>query len=68
MTVALPIEYGSLNVNSVLGGLLFYREAGLMDGRQMGLALGGCALILLGIAWPFVVRPRAAGRAHRAEI
>lgn len=48
-TVALPIEYGALNVGNLLSGLLFYDEASYMEGWQVGLALGGCCIILVGI-------------------
>ena len=48
-TVALPIEYGALNVGNLLSGLLFYDESSYMEGWQIGLALGGCFIILLGI-------------------
>ena len=49
-TVALPIEYGALNAGNLVGGLLVYAEDGYMEGWQIGLAIGGLCLILLGIA------------------
>ena len=54
-TVALPVEYGTLNIANVGTGLLFYAEYAAMDGRQLALVISGCAVILLGIAagqWP----------------
>ena len=48
-TVALPIEYGALNAGNIASGLLFYRESQYMEGWQIGMALGGCAVILFGI-------------------
>lgn len=48
-TVALPIEYGALNVGNLLSGLLFYDEGSYMEAWQVGLALVGCCIILLGI-------------------
>ena len=48
-TVALPIEYGALNAGNIASGLLFYGEAQYMRPWQVGMALGGCAVILLGI-------------------
>lgn len=49
-TVALPIEYGALNVCSVMAGLLFYDEARYMSRWQLGLVLGGTGIVMLGIA------------------
>ena len=65
MTVALPIEYGSLNFFSVLGGLGFYNEIRVMTTRQLGLALGGLAVIIAGIATPFVAIALKAQRERR---
>jgi len=48
-TVALPIEYGALNVASVLAGLLFYDEYQYMDDWQLALALAGVCIIVAGI-------------------
>ena len=48
-TVALPIEYGALNAGNIASGLLFYGESQYMAPWQVGMALGGCAVILLGI-------------------
>ena len=39
VTLALPIEYGALNFFSVLGGLLFFREADHMAETQLHLLL-----------------------------
>ena len=49
-TLALPIEYGALNLFSVLGGLLFFGEGEYMEAWQLSLVLSGCGIILLGIA------------------
>ena len=48
-TVALPIEYGALNAGNIASGLLFYGESQYMQAWQVSMALGGCAIILLGI-------------------
>ena len=49
-TIALPIEYGALNVCSVAAGLLFYDEARYMQRWQLGCVLGGAAIVMAGIA------------------
>jgi hypothetical protein len=49
-TIALPIEYGALNVCSVAAGLLFYDEARYMQRWQLGCVLGGAAIVMVGIA------------------
>ena len=48
--VALPIEYGALNVCNMLSGLLLYGEGRHMQGWQITMAVSGGATILLGIA------------------
>ena len=50
VSVALPIEYGSLNAFSVLSGLLFYDEHIYMQPWQLALQVVGCVAILIGIA------------------
>lgn len=49
-TLALPIEYGSLNLFSVIGGLLFYQEGSYMESWQLALVLSGAGVMMLGIA------------------
>ena len=48
-TVALPVEYGSLNAANVCTGLLFYAEHERMSGEQIALILCGLCVILVGI-------------------
>merc|ERR1712107_916596 len=48
-TVALPVEYGTLNAATVLTGLLFYKEHVYMNQQQLTLVLLGAAIIVLGI-------------------
>ena len=48
-TIALPIEYGALNVCSVAAGLLFYDEGRFMKRWQLALVLSGTATVVLGI-------------------
>jgi len=48
-TVALPIEYGALNAGNLLGGMLVYAEEECMEGWQIGLAVVGLLIILVGI-------------------
>ena len=49
VSVALPIEYGSLNAFSVILGLLFYDEYNFMTTPQLVGQIIGCALIFGGI-------------------
>jgi len=49
VSIALPIEYGSLNMCTVLSGLLFYEEHVYMQTWQLTMQIVGAALILLGI-------------------
>ena len=50
VSVALPVEYGAVNLGAVLVGLLFFDEYYWMAPWQLALQLVGCALILAGIA------------------
>ena len=47
-TVALPIEYGSLNLASVIGGLLFFQEERYMEPWQLQAVLAGCGTMICG--------------------
>ena len=49
-TVALPIEYGAVNVGAVLTGMLFYDEWQYMETWQIVMQVVGCVAILVGIA------------------
>ena len=68
MQVALPIEYGALNVCSVMAGLLFYDEAQYMSRWQLGLVLGGTGIVMLGIAMSLRSTLRAVDMTHRGSI
>merc|ERR1719401_2659530 len=48
-TLALPVEYGTLNAASVLTGLLFYQEHTYMSNWQLAAVIVGSAIILGGI-------------------
>ena len=50
VTVALPIEYGTLGFANVLTGLLFYGEHLTAKPWQLGMIIAGCSVIILGIA------------------
>ena len=67
-TVALPIEYGALNVCSVMAGLLFYDESHYMSRWQLGLVLGGAAVVLMGIAMSLRSTLKAVGMTRRGSI
>jgi hypothetical protein len=56
VSVALPVEYGAVNVGAVLTGLLFYDEYLWMEPWQLTLQIVGCSLILIGIAVPMLTR------------
>ena len=47
--MALPIEYGTMNMAAVLSGLLFYDEAKTANSWQLGLAIASVGMVLLGI-------------------
>jgi len=47
-TLALPIEYSTLNIFSVIGGLLFFQEVDYMTDQQRTLALVGCLIMTIG--------------------
>ena len=47
-TLALPIEYSTLNIFSVIGGLLFFQEIDYMTDLQVTLALVGCLIMTIG--------------------
>ena len=49
-TRALPIEYGTVHVCSVLAGIIFYREYVYMSETQLALALCGLAIVMCGVA------------------
>jgi len=48
-TLALPVEYGMVNVASVCSGLIFYNEMKYMEAWQVVLSIAGLAIILSGI-------------------
>lgn len=48
-TIALPIEYGTVNACSVCSGLIFYGEQEYMEGWQLALNVAGLLIILVGI-------------------
>mmetsp|Transcript_30337 Transcript_30337/g.79533 ORF Transcript_30337/g.79533 Transcript_30337/m.79533 type:complete len:341 (+) Transcript_30337:55-1077(+) len=48
-TVALPVEYGTLNAAAVLTGLLFYKEHASMSVWQLASVLSGAFVIVVGI-------------------
>ncbi len=48
-TLALPIEYGTVNIGSMCSGLIFYAEAKYLATWQLSLTLVGLAVILSGI-------------------
>ena len=48
-TVALPVEYGALNVANVATGLLFYEEHQKMSASDLTLIICGLCVILVGI-------------------
>ncbi|GAB5366495.1 hypothetical protein AAMO2058_001148300 [Amorphochlora amoebiformis] len=48
-TLALPIEYGMVNVASVCSGLLFFDEASFLNSWQLGVIITGLLVILGGI-------------------
>ena len=48
-TLALPIEYGTVNVAIVAAGLLFYQEGAYMDTWQVGVMIAGSAIVTGGI-------------------
>ena len=50
VSVALPFEYGALNLCTVLSGLLFFDEHKYMATWQLALQIAGASVILLGIA------------------
>ena len=60
-TVALPIEYGALNMCTVLSGMIFYKEHEVMEGWQLGLQLAGAAIIVVGIGVGRIPATRGAG-------
>merc|ERR1712072_1471919 len=45
VTLALPIEYGTLNMGNVASGILFYDEVDRMESWQLALLLLGAAII-----------------------
>lgn len=49
-TTGLPVEYGTVHICSVLGGLIFYREFEYMDGTQCALTAVGLVIVVLGVA------------------
>ena len=50
-TTGLPIEYGTVQLCSVLGGLLLYQEYTFLDPHQMVLITVGLSIVLLGVAF-----------------
>ena len=62
VSVALPVEYGSVNFGAVAVALGFYDEHLYMESWQLALQLVGCALILVGIG----VGHAECGRSRRA--
>jgi len=48
-TLALPIEYGFVNVAATASGLLAYDEIGYMETWQISLAISGALIVLVGI-------------------
>ena len=50
VTSGLPIEYGTVQFCSVLGGMIFYQEGGVMLGWQIAVTLIGLAIVLLGVS------------------
>jgi hypothetical protein len=47
-TLAIPIEYSTLNFFSVVGGLLFFQEAEYMEPWQLEFVLIGCSVMTVG--------------------
>merc|ERR1711920_1221776 len=56
-TIAMPVEYGTLNAASVLTGLLFYKEGIYMGAWQLTSVLLGATIIVLGILLGQTQRP-----------
>ena len=48
-TRGLPIEYGTVHICSILGGLTLYEEATFMDSGQMALTVVGLLFVLGGV-------------------
>uniref|UniRef100_A0A7S4F4V2 Magnesium transporter n=1 Tax=Chrysotila carterae TaxID=13221 RepID=A0A7S4F4V2_CHRCT len=49
VTVALPIEYGAVNVCAICSGLIFFNEAAYFNSWQLPLMISGGCIIMLGI-------------------
>jgi len=49
-TLALPVEYGTVNLCSVCSGLIFYGESRFMSSWQLMLNIAGLATVLVGIS------------------
>ena len=50
LTLGLPIEYGTVHVGSVLGGLIFYKESQALVAHQLVIIFLGLVIVLLGVA------------------
>jgi len=58
VSLAMPIQYGTLQVGAILGGVVFYREFEYMDWWQYVLTFVGLAAIVGGIALGDVAQPQ----------
>ena len=47
--MALPVEYGAVNVASACSGLIFYEEYRYMETWQILVVVAGVVIILIGI-------------------
>ena len=50
VSVALPIEYGTVTAIDVLSGLVFYKEYEDLETWRIATIAGGCVICILGIA------------------
>ena len=65
----MPIQYGTVQCGSILGGLLFYREFEYMVWWQYLLTFVGLVMIVGGIAFGAVPQPRGeVGDAAQEEV